>query len=593
MAIQNIKIFSIFLALITLFSCAVTQKWTQPEKPADLTLGDYQYVKKYMAWFIHQEMKKNNTVGLSVALVDNNKIIWQQGFGYADKKSKIKATPATIYRAGSISKLFNAMATMQLVEQKKLDIDQPLVKYLPNFKIKSRFGNTDGITPRTIMTHHSGLPSDWIDNMWSKNPQSFTSVVNEIKNEYTAYPPNTILSYSNLGATLLGHAMQNVSKTPYADLISKSLLQPMAMNSSRFRPALKGQNASKSYRNGKSVIEYPLSHIPAGGLNTSVTDLSQLAMLVNNDGKINNQQIISKQSLEKMFTVQNADIPLDTGARIGLGWFIFDKILNGKERVYGHDGRTIAHLSSFLVAPESKLAVVVMANSVSASANEIATKLLQLAWNAKNGKTLLRTSATQTKINSTPEFAGIYATLLGKANIEKSANKHFVVKGSGNQFDLKPLENGKYVLRYKLFGLLPVKLPGLEDVTIYSEKISGHHVIIAETPTERMLAGVRVKPTPISKAWKQRLGQYQVLNQPEPEMFQTTNLELKIEDNFLTYYASGISGETIGHILRVINNQEAIIEGLGRGMGGTLRVVKDPQYGEILTSAGLRARKTD
>ncbi len=593
MAIQNIKILSTLLMVITLASCAVTQKWTQPKKPAAPIPGDYQYVKKYMTWFIHQEMKKNNTVGLSIALVDNNKIIWQQGFGYADKELKIKATPATIYRAGSISKLFNAMATMQLSEQEKMDIDQPLVKYLPEFKIKSRFGSTDSITPRTIMTHHSGLPADWIDNMWSQNPQPFTRVVHEIKNEYTAYAPNTILSYSNLGITLLGHALQNVSETPYAELISQSLLQPMMMNDSKFQPEINGQNASKSYRNGKPVIEYPLSHIPAGGLNTSVTDLSQLAILVNNDGKINDQQIISKQSLKEMLTVQNTGVALDAGTQIGLGWFIFDKILNGKERVYGHDGGTIAHLSSFLIAPESKLAVVVMANSVSASSNAIATKLLQLAWYAKNGKVLLHTSATQTKTNSTPELTGTYATLFGKAKLEKRGNEHFTVKSSGNQFDMKPLGHGKYALRYKLFGLLPFALPGLEDVTIYGETISGHQIIIGETPTERVLAGVRVEPTPISAAWKQRVGHYEVINQPEPELFQAKNLELKIEDDFLIYHASGMTGESVGYILRVINDREAVIVGLGRGMGETLQVIEDPKYGEIITSAGLRARKTD
>ena len=204
MSFLQSKIMLPLTALTFLSACAVSP----PKKPENTSQGDYQYVKDYMSWYINREMKKKKTVGLSIALVDGEHIVWQQGFGYADKENNVKATPETIFRAGSISKLFNAMATMKLVEQGKLDIDRPLTDYLPEFQIKTRFGSTDGITPRTIMAHHSGMPGDWVDDMWSKDPQSFTRLVHLIKDEYVAYPPNTVLSYSNLGVTLLGGVCQ-------------------------------------------------------------------------------------------------------------------------------------------------------------------------------------------------------------------------------------------------------------------------------------------------------------------------------------------------------------------------------------------------
>ena len=215
-------------ALTILSGCAASP----PKKPDNTRQGDYQYVKDYMSWYINREMKKKKTVGLSIALVDGEHIVWQQGFGYADKENKVKATPETIFRAGSISKLFNAMATMKLSEQGNLDIDRPLANYLPEFQIKTRFGSTDGITPRTIMTHHSGLPGDWVDGMWSKDPPSFTRLAHLIKDEYVAYPPNTVLSYSNLGVTLLGHALENTSKTPYANFLYQATVvsRPKIMN---------------------------------------------------------------------------------------------------------------------------------------------------------------------------------------------------------------------------------------------------------------------------------------------------------------------------------------------------------------------------
>jgi CubicO group peptidase (beta-lactamase class C family) len=543
-----------------------------------------------MSWYINREMKKKKTVGLSIALVDGERIVWQQGFGYADKKNKIKATPETIFRAGSISKVFNAMATMKLVEQGKLDIDRPLTDYLPEFQIKTRFGSTDDITPRTIMTHHSGLPGDWVDGMWSKNPQSFTRLVHLIKDEYTAYPPNTILSYSNLGVTLLGHALENTSKTPYANFIDQVLLQPMGMNSSQFQPEISGEQTSKSYQKGKPVTEYPLRDIPAGGLNTSATDLSQLGVLINNHGKINGREVISEKSINEMLTVQNADIPLDTGQQIGLGWFILDKILKGEEPVYGHDGGTIAHRSSFMVAPRSGLAITVLSNSNNCDSNTIASKALQLAWSTKTGKQLPTGSETTTKVLEPSDFEGIYATLLGKTKIEEHSDRHFSIETAGSHFNLRHQEGGKYFLKYRLLGLLPLKVPDLSEIAFHTEEISDHHVIIGKFSTERFLAGVRVQLSPITVAWKRRLGHYNIINQPEPEIFQTKNAELKIEDDFLVLSSTDESGQSISSILRVVNDNEAIVEGLGRGMGETIRVISDDLTGTIFIHSGVRAK---
>ena len=143
-------------------------------KPEATALGDYEYTKQYMSWLIKKEMKRNNITGLSIALVDGQKVVWSAGFGYADKVNNIPATSQTVYGAGSISKLFTATATMQLAEQGKIDIDKPLQTCLPRFSIKTRFPDAGPITPRNIMTHHSGLPSDLRKGMWSKKPEPFT-----------------------------------------------------------------------------------------------------------------------------------------------------------------------------------------------------------------------------------------------------------------------------------------------------------------------------------------------------------------------------------------------------------------------------------
>jgi CubicO group peptidase (beta-lactamase class C family) len=580
-----LKKITLFIAVLSLISCAAMP----PKAPQFQAKGDYSYVKEYMTWFVQKEMKDNDIVGLSIALVDDQKIVWQQGFGYADRVNKIEATPETLYRAGSISKVFNGMAVMKLVEAGKMDIDSPLVTYLPEFKIKSRFGNTDGITPRTIMTHHSGLPSDWIDGMWAKKPRPFTQLVHEINDEYVAYPPNTVMSYSNLGMTLLGNAVQNVSGQAYAQFLDQHLLIPMGMTNSRFETGITGSRAAKSYNEGEEVIEYPLGDIPAGGLNTTAVDLARLAMLVNNQGKLDERQILSPETLDAMFTVQNNDIALDLGNPMGLAWFIDDKVLENKEVVYEHGGAVIAHRAEFMVAPKSKLGVVVLANTGSADTSKIAIKLLQTAWEAKNGEKL---PEVKTSTNKPSYFQGTYATLIGKVDVTPKSTNRYKVRSSLGNFNLNLEKDNQYRLSYRILGFIPIDLEELGEVGLTTDKISGHHVIVAGFERYCFLAGVKVEPHPIHDAWKNRLGQYKPLNPPEPESFQIKDIELRIEDDYLVVVDT-YSGDDFAQILRTVNAQEAVKEGFGRGLGETIRIIKDDKDGEILTFSGLRFKRSD
>ena len=109
------------LLIIALGACS-----TPPQKPASTARGDYAYTREYLNWLIRQEMADADVTGLSIALVDDQEVVWSQGFGYADKQANITATPDTVYHLGSIAKVFTAAAAMQLAEQGKMNIDQPL-----------------------------------------------------------------------------------------------------------------------------------------------------------------------------------------------------------------------------------------------------------------------------------------------------------------------------------------------------------------------------------------------------------------------------------------------------------------------------------
>ncbi|MCH9814118.1 MAG: beta-lactamase family protein [Epsilonproteobacteria bacterium] len=533
------------------------------QKTDSLAKDEYREVARYMNSYILAEMDKNEIVGLSIALVDDQEIVWQKGFGYADKANEIEATPQTRYRAGSITKLFNGMATMKLVEEGKMDIDQPLVNYLPEFSIKSRFGSTDMITPRNIMTHHSRLPGNWVDKMFAEEPHGYYELVSQIKESYVAYAPNTILSYSNLGISLLGHAVEKTSGELYNHYLARVLLTPLGMQDSDLEMELLGSFASKAYIERKEVREYPLGDIPAGALNTTVGDLSRLAMMVNNQGQIDGQQVLQAESLTQMFTVQNSDIVLDLGLKIGLAWFIDTDILVNNEPVYSHGGATIAHRASFMVAPESKLGVIVLANSAEANSEEIASTLLKKAWEHKTGKKI-QPHIVQEVVSNDFEPEGTYVSVMlgGKIDITKESNISFTINTFGGTIPMQKNVNGTYGSLY------------LEDVEFYTKEVEGEEIIVARQGSTESIAAVKVvAPETISSVWQSRVGTYRIINQIEPESMQLGDVRVFMDDGFLV--VSFDAQETASmNVLTIINDTEAVLAGLGRSQRETL-VIKD------------------
>lgn len=193
-------------------------------------------------------MRKHDVQGLSIALVDDQRVVWAQGFGFADVAKAIPAGPETVYHVGSISKLFTATSAMQLAEQGRLDIDRPVQAYLPGFSIKRRDSAQQPITVRQLMTHHAGLPASVLKGMWTPRPEPFARVVDQLEDEYLICPPDTVFSYSNVGMTLLGGIVQEISGRDFASYLQASLLQPLAMANAYFAPTiLDGERHSKGF----------------------------------------------------------------------------------------------------------------------------------------------------------------------------------------------------------------------------------------------------------------------------------------------------------------------------------------------------------
>ena len=172
-------------------------------------------IKVLEAW-IQSQMAYRGLPAMSVGVVYDQELIWAKGFGFADVEKKIPATPATIYRMASVTKTFTATAIMQLRDAGRLNLDDPVVKHLPWFKIKSPFGDAPAITIRHLLTHTSGLPREAAYPYFTDNKFPTLDQIKEtLPNQEAVYAPETHWKYSNLGLALAGEIVAQASGEPY------------------------------------------------------------------------------------------------------------------------------------------------------------------------------------------------------------------------------------------------------------------------------------------------------------------------------------------------------------------------------------------
>lgn len=594
------NIVALFLGVILSFS--ITSFADAGEK-ADVVLQiNYDAVKETVSQIIWKEMRKNDVTGLSIALVDGQRVVWAQGFGYADERKDIAATPETVYRIGSLTKVFTALAIMQLAEQGKLGIDEPLKTYLPEFSIHSRFNDEVPITLRDLMTHHSGLPSDFQKGMWSKKPDSFTTVVNLIKDEYTAYPPGFIFSYSNIGYDLLGHVVERVSGQDYSLYVQSALLQPLGMRHSGFTPPAVTWLLSAGYDKGTETDDPPLRDIPALGMYSTVLDMSRFMEMLFTNGILNNRQVITPATLMEIFKSQNSNIPLDLGLRVGLGWLLGGlgdvDILNAGP-VAHHAGATLMFRSQIIMLPRHKLGVVVMANSSTGGrvVSRIAVQAVVTALEVKTGikQTLLeKPEEVDVELSSEVKqaYSGDYASIVGIAEIIPRSDR-FVVEALNRTFQLVPHANGKFGVKYVLLGLFPFSLAALDSYEISHVRIASHEILRASTKGSDLLIAEKIQPLPVPAAWQRRVGRYKIENVGD-DVPLLSKFAIRFDNGLLLAECTMpfFLKSAVRYPLKTISDTEVILAGLGgRSMGETIRVVTVNEKEKLVYSGYLLGKE--
>lgn len=563
---MNNKLNFLFSLCIFVFACCVHPLFAQQKSLSDSSL-------QVLESFIQKEMKQNKIVGLSVALVDDQKIIWKKGFGYSDKAKAISPNEKTVYRVGSISKPFLALALMQLVEQGKLDLDAPIQQYIPELKIKSRFKNAPAITTRHILSHHSGLPSDILVDFFQDSVPHFSSIVDFLNQEYVCFPPNFVMAYSNAGYALLGKLVENISQEDFHSYTQKHLFEKMKMQTASYFPdSTVLKYYSKGYKGKKEEWnEPPIRDVPAGMLHASVSDISQAIKMLFADGKLNENQILKKETLAKMFETQNEKVALDFDTKMGLSWFKegFGNHWEHAGGFIGHGGDTRVYHSELFVLPKQKLGVVVLTNSQNgnAVASEIAKKILDVSL--EELKNIKRPEKEKSKIklikkSDLEKYNGTY--LLGVDFIKFEAKKGKLKGKLNNQKAvLIPNNQNTFTPRLLLLGFIPITL---KQQQLEIKAVSNTKAIVIVSKGDRILIGNEIKKSPINKNWKKYLGKYEFKNADEMSFIQSA--ELKEKDGFLVLKTHSETWGSLTAVFKTISDTQAIDLGIGRNRGYTL-----------------------
>lgn len=560
----------------------------------EIVLDSAQWVKnlkKNMEPKIIKKMKSSNIVGISIAVFDSTKIVWAQGFGFADLQKNIPATALTVYRIGSISKLFTATATMQLHEKSIIDIDKPYKQYVPELTIKSHFKNQPEFTTRNMMTHHSGIPSDVAKGLLTKKAENYKEVIKYLNEDYLCFPPNYILSYSNAAVSLVGYLVEKMSNTPFEQYIEKNILLPLGMNNSGFYVNKEMEKLhSKGYKRGKEEKDVEIREVPAGMMASNVIDICKFIEMVINKGSLNGNTIIKSATLDEMFTRQNANVKLDFNTEIGLGWFLNPKEFKKVGKVVEHGGDTELFHAYLCILLEKKLGVIVMTNSREGGSvkTKLTNDIIFAALKEKEGKNYEipkdsnKIEIVKTDKNNANQWEGTYPIIGGVLNFKMKANK-LKAKFGIQKITLLPNNKGTYTPKITLFHLISIKI---KDQQFSFKNIDGETVFVVN---DNALAK-KITPKPITKEWKARLGKYVVINAGD-DLYYPEKIELKIDKDDLLVIKLKFFGGSLGFMIDILDEKNGIMAGLGRMTSGTIQSITDEGGEEILLMMGYKIKK--
>lgn len=364
--------------------------------------------------FLEQLVAAGEPPGLSVVVVKDGQLVYNRAFGMADGPRGIAATPATVYHWWSMTKIVTAIATLQLHEQGKLHLDEPVTDYLPTFQVQYPTGARQPITIRQLLNHSSGL-ADPVPAMigWVHYADEIVNQTAFLERHLPRYQrlqfaPGSTARYTNLGYMVLGAIIEATSGQSYADYVTDHILQPLGMQQTGFlySPEMQAQEAVGTQpvvhlytpllpflldpqalireRHGRTfwLNRVYIDPLPPSGLIGTAPDVARLLLAYLQRGELDGVRILSPQSIALMTGASHVagegpNMAAYQQGQHGLGWYV---IPDGAGMRLQHDGAGPGFATTMRLYPEQGLGIALLANGTDLDRDGITARLTEIDW---------------------------------------------------------------------------------------------------------------------------------------------------------------------------------------------------------------------
>lgn len=333
---------------------------TTPTPAHEMTATD---VEAFFDGAMPYALARGDMAGAVISIVKDGELLFAKGYGYADLKTRKPVSPdQTLFRPGSVSKLFTWTAVMQMVEQGKLDLDRDVNAYI-DFRIPDKFGAP--VTMRQLMTHTGGF-EEKVTDLFVEKPEQLYPLRDYVAKQVPEriFPPGKIVAYSNYGTALAGHIVERLSGEAFDVYIANHIFKPLGMESSTMAqplPASLAARMSTGYRSAGEGTPVPFELVegaPAGSLTSSATDMARFMIAHLNKGRLGEAQILKPETAELMHGSSYVLAPGMNGYNLGF----YDGNRNGR-RIIDHAGDTIAFHSDLHLIMDANVGFFVSFNS--------------------------------------------------------------------------------------------------------------------------------------------------------------------------------------------------------------------------------------
>ncbi|MBU2651493.1 MAG: beta-lactamase family protein [Bacteroidetes bacterium] len=325
--------------------------------------------------------RKYDIPGIALAIITKDSI-WIGTHGYADIISKDQVSEKTIFRLGSISKTFLAIAIMQLVEEGKINLHDPVQNILPEIEMNNKWGKKYPVRIIHLLEHTSSIDDVHFNegyNTTSKQELPLNEVFSiNPRSRYVRWKPGEICSYSNDAYSLLALIIERTTGQKFEDYIQKHILDKIGTVSTTYLRNDKNNNLfAQGYTNDGHPLDFvPVLMRPSGGLNSNVWDLASFVQMLLDKGSYNNNLLIDSSTLIRML-FPSSSIPAKEGFKPGYGSGFGSYYIDG-HKLYGHGGGIPDFNSIFLFDPDLEVGIVVLINKNSDYFWKVVRKVVSL-----------------------------------------------------------------------------------------------------------------------------------------------------------------------------------------------------------------------